>query len=123
MRKFAVEGDNSILDCLDVAPQHSAWSCEPRNCTLHSVEVMSFISFVIEKCLPALVVPKASNMTVTLVVPVNMQPALYIPAQLNGGACDGILKVLKFQIKQDESRQAQQVPGAVRDAVVCRTGD
>ena len=127
MRKFAVEGDNRVLDCLNIASQHSSCRTEPWNGTIEGVEITGVLTVIVEEGLPVLVVPDASDVAVALVIPVDVQPALDVPAQLDGCAHDRFIKVSKFlHVNQDELCQIQQAPGAPRkhwNAHVCCTGD
>ena len=102
-----VEGDNFVLDILDVASQHGSLCAESRDGTPHGVEVIGSLAATEEKGFSAFVIPNTSDVAIALVILVNTKLALKIPAQLYRGAHDGLIKVPElFHIKQNQSRQS-----------------
>ena len=82
------------------------WGWHEPSCTIRSVLIV-----IVEEGFSVLVVPEACDVAITLVVLMDMQPALNIFAQLNGGACDRLTKAAQIlHVKQDEVCQVDELP-------------
>ena len=115
MGKLAIDGDNCILDCSDVSSEHCPGGAELRDGLDHSIMIRSILIVFIEEGLSVLVVPEAGEIAIALVVLIDMQSALNISAQLNGGACDQLTEAAQLlHVEQDELRQVDQLPRAQR---------
>ena len=76
-------GFASPLNASDVASQHGVCRAEPRNCCRHGVNVVGVLALVVEKSLSALIISDTGNVTVALVVFVDVQLAHQVSARLH----------------------------------------